>query len=1129
MPPVRTGAPTSSSAASTGAAAAVQTAFRDVTNSYLNANKENIPPGFTGGGGGHPCGAGPNSTGKSRGPVPRDSAYCGTPVQGELRPTSEAVSTTEARLGYTPSRGGAAQTAEGATVAATAAATRVAQLPLTPQGHRTLGRYNGISAVADLSPASASDDSELTGSGGVARTPGPHRSHYAPAAAAAATMLGNMSTNLNGSNTSVACRLMQQQQRQQRGASQPQIPDSATLLAAATPNQTRQRPSRVSRAALLSSPLYTPSGGPGFATSARLGCAAEGNNGTGAPLLTLQPSPMCTPKGARRSAALAAAAAAASGGGARPPYETPTRLEELSLFFNNSFESGSESPCGDAGAGMAAALSGYAAGMEAMSSSSSAAAAAGAELTPTHTYDIQAAVEEMLRGCLDGSSPGKASDASGTTPLGARRRQWQQQRQLQQQQHGTAPATPFNVNAALEALLPTATMPSGAEFDVWAPMAGAVAGAPGCTPERLTAPQGAFAESDEDEAMTTPQSDRASRGAPAAGVRRDPLVCFSTAAMPVVGDGSVRQVGADAEASPRAGSTATAESLSRHSSDVRSGFEYHCREGSGSGPDVLAMLAAAVQQHQQSRQQQQQPSPPHGLDTQPQSARSTLGSAELDVHHHAEYDGHAELSRELISSQSATAVPPSYGAPARGSAAGVAHHVTADPAQPPSSAALPAAAAAAARVPAPRRSHHLPQVKAAAGSLIAVGGRRVPVNKLHLLAIGDEPAAGAAASSSPSAAAGGAKATSAAARGAATSSQAAAAHHVEGPSMRRMPKPSLVTVTRTPSCGNDERVSVVSGTRSRTISSPVPGPAGQPSQTSSARPARVPASASHTSLADDAPRPVSSAVPGPFARRVPPALAAQHLQQRHCGSVGAAAATMSSSSPAAGESGAQQQHSSEADVVAVLQFSKGQRMRFLTNLSPAALAAAKGLVAREGGSGGAKRASSSAGGGITTSALSSRTLPTRVEVGKSYLAHVYASESPYDGVAYEDVGVCVELVVPSMTSPSAYTAHLSRVDGLLLRLVDVFGNDEDRRQHERALMQQTTAYIECERQFKFSSLPFQLESIYCTFDGSVCVVLYSVVGGTDRAAAASHRHPNTSRVVRELQFHLDCRVFLKRC
>ncbi|CBZ36164.1 hypothetical protein, conserved [Leishmania donovani] len=1048
MPPTRAGAASRSGKGST--AAAIQTAFRDVTNNYLNANKENIHPchlgrshgsaslggdsGNIGGGGG--CSASsPNVWSGSREPLLRDNGFCGTPLQSDFARTgSESVSDAVECVTDKPSFGAALFAAPPDTLspsgpAVEAAAAHGELTPMTPKARA----LSGCAATA----GNPSEDSSLLG---VSRTPGHNAAHH-PA----------------HSNSSAACRSTQ---HRQRGFSTPHSKD--TSAAEATPNEARQRPFRVARATLLASPLYAPSNGLGAAANTETS-GVQDDNGSGSQLPS-QSSLLCTPNRACRSAAVAAAATAAASG-TRSRLDTPTLLDEIPLFFNNSFESGFESPTGDAAAG-----DGYGA----------------AHMTPYHTYDLQMAVEEVLRSCLDSFTPAKCSDASGATPHESRRR-------AQQRQTAAAQAAPFNAYAALESLLPPSAMGAAGRdgLEVWAPaMMGAAM--PGSTPARLTAPQGAFAESDDEGALTTPQSDRASCGMPSAGVRRDPLAYFSTAAVTAAnsseGRCGVTHHGEDGVASVGSLSAdcgacgGAAESLPQHSSDARSGLEFNCRNGCCGGPDMLSMLAAAVQQ-----QHPQHPHPYPHKETRPQSARSTTGSMELDSRAFSERDVAAAAEKQ------STAPPPSYEVAACHQKP--PHH--GGYAHPDLSSASSCAAATHAQPPT-RRGHHLPHVKAAAGSLIAVGGRRVPVDKLHLLSIGDEPSL-----SAPSSMAGQAV-TAASSRGGpkarSQQSPSSALHHVEGPSMRRVPKANLVTVTHPAAAGLAEAgASVPPG---RHASAPV-----------CERDAALPISSSYATLSEAAP--ARAAATGPSARRVPPAMA---TQQRH--SSGGAVPGVVTLSSAVDREGVQQ--SSEADVVAVLQFPKGQTMRFLTNLSNAALATAKDAIARDLDS--SKRST----GGTATSMLASRPLLRCVEVGKAYLAHVYAEGSPHEGVSYEDVGVCVQLITPSS---SLYAALLGCVNGVLLRKVDVLVNDEDRKQHERVLLQQTTAYIECERHFKFSGLPFQLESIYCTFDGSVCIVFYRLLAVADGSASslASHRHPSTSRMVRELKFHLNCRVFLKRC
>ncbi|GET90742.1 hypothetical protein, conserved [Leishmania tarentolae] len=1043
MPPTRAGAAPRSGKGST--AAAIQTAFRDVTNNYLNANKENIPPGYLGSGhdsvsvggeGGNSGGAGgcsacsPSLWNESREPLVRESVLCGTPLQTELTRTgSEFISEVVGGESDKPRLAAAlfgepAGTPLPSDPAVEVSVVHDALTPMTPKAKALSG-----CAVTARNP---SEESSLLS---VSRTPGHNAAHH-PAY----------------SHGSTAYRLIPPRQR---ALGTPHSNDTSGIEA--TPNQTRQRPFRVARAALLASPLYAPSNGAGVAANTRTS-GSQDENGSGSQLPSQSPL-LCTPNGACRSTAVAAVATAAATD-TRSHLETPTRLDDIPLFFNNSFESGIESPTGDAAAG-----GGYNA----------------AQMTPYRTYDLQMAVEEVLRSCLDSFTPAKYSDASGATPYGSRRR-------AQQRHTAAAQAAPFNTYAALESILPPSTMGATERdgLEVWAP-AMMEAAMLVSTPERLTAPHGAFAESDDEGTLTTPQSEGASCGIPSAGVRRDPMASFSSAAVRAAHGSEDRcgvthddEAGVESIANLSAGGAAcggAGEALPQHSSDPRGGLELNCRNGSCGGPDMLAMLAAAVrQQHQHT----------HG-ETYPQSAHSTTGSLELDSRAFSELDVPAAVE------QQSTPPPPSYEVAARHQK--LQHH--GGYAHPDFPSASSCAVATHAQPPT-RRSHHLPHVKAAAGSLIAVGGRRVPVDKLHLLSIGDEPS-----SSAPSPKAGQAT-TASPSRGGPRArlqqSSSSLLHPVEGPSMRRVPKANLVTVTHSTAASLVE--TGTSAPACRYTSAPA-----------HRRDAAFPTLSFYSALSEAAP--VRATAAGPSARRFPPAMA---TQQRH--SAAPAVPGVVAMSSAVDREGVQQ--SSEADVVAVLQFSKCQTMRFLTNLSSAALATAKDTVAFDLAS--SKRST----GGTATSVLASGSLLRRVEVGKTYLAHVYAEGSPHGGISYEDVGVCVQLITPSS---SLYTSQLRCVDGVLLRKVDLFGNEEDRKQHEHVLLQETTAYIECERQFKFSGLPFQLESLYCTFDGSLCIVFYSVLAMADgsQSSLASHRHPSTSRLVRELQFHLNCRVFLKRC
>ncbi|KPA83159.1 hypothetical protein ABB37_02854 [Leptomonas pyrrhocoris] len=1003
-------------------AAATPSAFRDVTNSYLNANKENIPPAgvslgrFGGNGKGNERRCVAPAAGSTVGNV--DLACCGTPVLADLKvedPMNTDAPAVADCAAYESSNvvcddpGNALPTAapsrsplKSLTRAITAGLTAV-----TPNTHK---RADAAAACA-ATPSIISDSSLLS----VARTPG---HNVLPSA--------NHTSGVNPvATTSTATKLMQQRSRSQ------------------------------------CSPLYT-QGKTGSAFSPTADVAA---GVSGATQVSPQSSLHCTPSGARRSVAAAMAARALS--------ETPTRMDDISFYLNNSFESGSETPTHDGAAGSYDPVR-----------------------TPHRTFDLQQAVEEMLRGCFDTSTPARRSDSNGVSPHGSRKRQ---QHLLDTTTAAAAHGAPFNSYAVLESLF-AAPAPSKTAntADVWGQGLAMTAES---TPERFAAPHGVFAESDNDDndGGTSPYSDLAPREVPAVGVRRDPMVYFSTSAVSSAADAYVESTSAQA---PRLLASAMEEAMRPNSGGGgddegyhhplphcgnapgrrSGGIEFH-NDGLTNGTDMLAMLAAAVQQQS------------------PRSAGDEYAEEESPTF--SDRDG--ETVASAAAAGDVPPPPPSY------------DDVQQQSRYPRRNGATSAAPVGTSHVPQPtRRSHHLPQVKAAAGSLIAVSGRRVPVDKLHLLSLssGDESATAPAIPSM--AGAGGPRYASRGGGGAARSqvqSPPMQHHHVEGPSMRRVPKANVVTVTRAPASaglGRSVNGTVLNGRG-----------AGSPRCVSAS--ASLPSSSLHTSIADVfAARTTATTrvvVPGPSARRIPPAgHPGASLQSRQNG----AAAIIDGS-------GVRQ--SSETDVVAVLQFSKGQTMRFLANLSSSALVAAQAALTRDfeksNGS-----SSSSSNGELDGAAMASTTLAraplSLVEVGKSYLAHVYGDESPYENVPFEDVGVCVRLY-PSSSSTPADQACREHMNGVLLREVDVFGCAVDRQQHEQALQQQTAAYIECERQFKFSSLPFQLESIYFTFDGSICVVFYRVVVADTAAAATTQRFTNTSRVVRELQFHLSCRVFLKQC
>ncbi|KPI90388.1 hypothetical protein ABL78_0464 [Leptomonas seymouri] len=981
-------------------AVSIQAAFRDVTNYYLSANKENVPPAGASlvgpGGRGKDNGRGCVSLSASSAEPGVDRMCCGTPVQTYLN--VDVPSNADVLGGLVSAVYDSHEVVREDAVGTHSAAVPL-RSPLAPLARTTAA---GLTAV----------------------TPNTHKSPHATATCAATPSITSDSSFLSAARTP--------------GHNAPPSARSAggfnPAMTASTATKLLQQRSRG-----LGSPFFA-QGKAGSAVSPATD-AAPGVSG-GAQVLSQSPL-HCTPSGARRSAAAAVAARALS--------ETPTRIDDISFYLNNSFESGSESPTHG---GVAAVR------------------------TPHRTFDLQQAVEEMLRGCLDSATPTKGSDASGASASGSHVRQLQR---LDAGSAATVAGVPFDSYAALESLFAApALSKASSATNVWGQ---GFAMMVDHTPERLAAPQGVYAESDNDDGSISPYSDHASRGVPSAGVRRDPMVYFSTSAVAATTATSVESAPTQEPAQPRSAvkepmllngdrdaiccdEPPSCRGTRRHSA----GFKYH-NDGHTNGPDILAMLAAAVQQ---------------------QSPRCAGGaSGEMESQTFSDLDAGAAATALLPP-------PPSYDD---------GHQQSRCPRR---NAGMPSGTAGAAHAPQPvRRSHHLPQVKAAAGSLIAVSGRRVPVDKLHLLSLslGDESAASGAVA--------GAAGPRHASRGGAARSKAHSSptqqHHVEGPSMRRVPKANVVTVTRAPASAGSGRSPNANAPNEhgtdglQSVSTPA-------SLLSSSNTGRADIAATRTTAATATTRVI---VPGPSARRVPPTAhptASLHSRQ-------------STAAASVDREGVRQ--SSERDVVAVLQFSKGQTMRFLANLSATALAAAQAALTRDLENSIGSR-NDECDCAATARARLARAPISQVEVGKSYLAHVYGDQSPYKNVAFEDVGVCVRLYTASTSTP-ANQACREHVSGVLLREVDVFESEEDRQQHQRGLQLQTSAYIECERQFKFSSLPFQLESIYFTFDGSICVVFYRVVTTESAAPATLHRCTNTSRVVRELQFHLNCRVFLKQC
>lgn len=111
-------------------------------------------------------------------------------------------------------------------------------------------------------------------------------------------------------------------------------------------------------------------------------------------------------------------------------------------------------------------------------------------------------------------------------------------------------------------------------------------------------------------------------------------------------------------------------------------------------------------------------------------------------------------------------------------------------------------------------------------------------------------------------------------------------------------------------------------------------------------------------------------------------------------------------------------------------------------------------------------------------------------IGQSYLAHIYPNRSGCDGVAYEDIGVCVDyktVFVQSDTDNHSYDKNNNKlqfidtfrgvtgdVDGHIIRRVDIVNNVLDAAQHHCILQRQSAAFEECERELHILQQSVQL-------------------------------------------------------
>ncbi|CCW68038.1 unnamed protein product [Phytomonas sp. Hart1] len=99
----------------------------------------------------------------------------------------------------------------------------------------------------------------------------------------------------------------------------------------------------------------------------------------------------------------------------------------------------------------------------------------------------------------------------------------------------------------------------------------------------------------------------------------------------------------------------------------------------------------------------------------------------------------------------------------------------------------------------------------------------------------------------------------------------------------------------------------------------------------------------------------------------------------------------------------------------------------------------------------------------------------------------------------------------------------SVLDGVILRSLNTVSSLKDTDQQLRTLQMQSWAQAECERQFRFLNMPFELKMIHISFDDKICVVYYQINPKADTSS-----EPNISRLLRVLQYHLSCKVHLVR-
>ncbi|CCW61662.1 unnamed protein product [Phytomonas sp. EM1] len=171
-------------------------------------------------------------------------------------------------------------------------------------------------------------------------------------------------------------------------------------------------------------------------------------------------------------------------------------------------------------------------------------------------------------------------------------------------------------------------------------------------------------------------------------------------------------------------------------------------------------------------------------------------------------------------------------------------------------------------------------------------------------------------------------------------------------------------------------------------------------------------------------------------------------------------------------------------------------------------------------------------------------------IGQRLLAFVFRGRSGFENTAYVDVGVCTHVSPvrveggstgggggttlsgllfpvsePGGVPVNAPPPPLKTVvfDGVILRSINATPSLSDTAQQLRTLQAQSWAQAECQRQFRFLNMPFELKTVHVSFDGKICVVYYQINTKEDTSS-----EPNVSRLLRVLQYHLSCKVHLAR-